>query len=421
MTETYQAGLRGAIVGTGMSLTLILLVVITAPNTVVDTVTSLRQRLDLSSLAASVLTPAGAKESASSSDLPAKLPSAPLPSALPIVDVAETTGQIMNRSLGLSEPVEVATQRGSFELLESAFTPNVFAEPVSPATKTDLNDIAPLLETFSPESLRVIAQMTPDQIDALTLLLLSYADGSPVTTPSTSAVSEGQVHQEQGAPWIGDWSLSDLTDSEAGSSVSNAAFEPIETLLKEPWVLYETEQGEIFIELPGDPLSRIELAVGLVLNVGGQIMSIEKSGEEVLVRVTEGILAIAPRNAKFLAAEAARVAEARQRSIEASSSLEAAAEDETETPQLEELSEPPASKTGTARRYVQAGSFIEAKNAQMARVQIEKSGLTATVRQSTAQGRTWYRVLVRSDVGADDDTLSTVRRLGFRDAFWTRS
>jgi len=436
MTETYRGAFWGALAGTVISILLVLLLIVTAPIVTARNATFPQPERDLAPRAAALLAAADARESrngAAPPAGPAGPPEAPTPSPEPAVQLATATGATLAGPGEMAAPDDGDLRAGPFALLESAFFPTVFAEPVSPAVEPAPTEITPLLETLTPETLRVIAQMTPDQIDALTLLLLSYADGAPITAGTPMAAPEVQPLYEQDAPWIGDWSLSELSDTAAGAADPDAASEPVETLLRAPWVLFEDAAGAVFIELPGYPLSRIELAVGLVLDFGGQVVSIEKSGEDVLVRSTEGVLAIAPRNDRYLAAETARIAEARRRATPVSVPLEAEVTEQAEAPEEEQVaplaaaprqaaaSAPPASTAQPSGRYVQAGSFTRQQNAQMARAQLEGSGLTVTVRQSTAQGQKWYRVLVQSDAQAGAGLLSTVRGLGFRDAFWTRS
>lgn len=80
----------------------------------------------------------------------------------------------------------------------------------------------------------------------------------------------------------------------------------------------------------------------------------------------------------------------------------------------------PAAPAGTLRQaYVQIGIFSLEVNAGKAAAQMQKAGMTATVKADTSQGKSFWRVIVGPAASAADRTalVAKVKGLGYPDAY----
>lgn len=313
--------------------------------------------------------------------------------------------------------------RSAFEVLSQEFFPSVFAEPIKPVEDTPISAVPAILKEMDAGTLRVIANMTPEQIDALTLLLLSNQDGAP-------SAADAQLDRapilafEENAAWVGDWDAEDRIEGVEDGFGNQIGLVEDEPLLEHPWTLVENSDGRLFLQIAGDPLSRLAVEVGLILPVAGQVESIQKDDNRAIVRTTKGLLGYADRNPTFLKTESEAIELAGQ-TLVAIASLENDATGETgeaeSSPSSANVSQIPP--TGTQiKGYVQVGSFKKDSSAEAARASLTKAGYSATIRSSISQGSNWFRVLVPSPSGKNEsgELISSLKSLGYKDAFWTR-
>ena len=313
--------------------------------------------------------------------------------------------------------VEQAVRSGSVEVQDDVFMPPLAiaeppAAPQAPESPASLMAL-PREDVLSPEALRIIANMTPEQIDAVTLLLLSRVG---------NVGNAGGVPPVEEAPWIGDWG-DDPGDGAAMSEVGQPA-----AVLPEPWRFAEEPDGTLSVKIPEDAFSRIVVQPGMVIAGLGEIAAVETSGDEAAVRFTDGRRLAAPRHPTALQAERERLVEARTNAARLAALQKPAAEEESAEPA------PPAAMTrnaapaasgalagggadGAAREtWIQVASFRQETNAADAEKTLRDKGFTTRVFRSGG-ATPWHVVQVRPAGTPLDSALRALRALGFLDAY----
>ena len=358
------------------------------------------------------------------------------------------------------------------QVVQSNFDPVLLErlDVAAPETVADVimgPDGAPVVTA---EQLRILAQMTPEQIDALTFLILSLQDPktAAVTVDQTSAVADD-------APWVGDWTSGDLS---AESAVPSAAVEPPQNDLLKGWYVFEASADEAVIRNIDDPLSAVRVSPGTVLGNLGLVSEIKIDAGRAKVVLSGGDVILSDDSAVILAEDPVIAPEeteqrrgppfeialaAAQNKPQASSDAvasdavasdavasdavasDAAASDavasdavasgDATTPVLDPppavtkqttstKADPkqPAAKSGAcAGRYVQVATFKSAANAQIAKNMVMSDGMTGQLRKTTRQGASFHRVLAGPfDPAEIQKALTRVTRLGFKDAFIIR-
>ena len=370
----------------------------------------------------------------------------------------------------------------ALQVVQSNFDPVLLErlEVAAPETVADVIMGADGAPVVTVEQLRILAQMTPEQIDALTFLILSLQDpkAAAVTVDQTNAVADD-------APWVGDWTSGDLS---AESAVPSAAVEPPQNDLLKGWYVFEASADEAVIRNIDDPLSAVRVSPGTVLGNLGFVSEIKIDAGRAKVVLSGGDVILSDDSAVILAEVPASAPEqteqrrgppfeialaAAQNKPQASSDAvasdavasdavasDAAASDavasdavasdavasdavasdavasgDATTPVLDPppavtkqttstKADPkqPAAKSGAgAGRYVQVATFKSAANAQIAKNMVMSDGMTGQLRKTTRQGASFHRVLAGPfDPAEIQKALTRVTRLGFKDAFIIR-
>ncbi|MFN7595771.1 MAG: SPOR domain-containing protein [Cereibacter sp.] len=355
-----------------------------------------------------------------------------------------------------------ADAKDTLNVVQSSFDP-VLVERVDGNAAGDAVSMvggsadAPVVTT---EMLRILAQMTPEQIDALTFLLLSQQD------PQAAAASAGDQADALAveAPWVGDWTAGDL-EPENADLVSQE--EPVQNELLAGWYVFEASADEAVIRNIDDPLSAVRVSPGTVLGNLGLVSEIRLDGGTAKVILSGGdvipsdpdaiITAEAPdpsdppSNLLFdLAVDMAlsdKVAMAESGTVAGSASVA----QEPPTADLAALDEatPGVPVTGVAPRasaeksqtsstksasddpltsgdqddgdYVQVATFKSVENAEVAKDMLVSGGMTGEVRKTFMNGASYHLVLAGPFDPADmKAALARVTRLGFKDAFIVR-
>ena len=335
----------------------------------------------------------------------------------------------------------------ALQVVQSNFDPVLLErlEVAAPETVADVIMGADGAPVVTAEQLRILAQMTPEQIDALTFLILSLQDPktAAVTVDQTSAVADD-------APWVGDWTSGDLS---AGSAVPSAAVEPAQNDLLKGWYVFEASADEAVIRHIDDPLSAVRVSPGTVLGNLGFVSEIKIDAGRAKVVLSGGDVILSDDSAVILAEDPASAPEqteqrrgppfevalaAAQNKPQASSDAvasDAVASGDATTPVLDPPPavtkqttstkanpEKPAAQSGAdAGRYVQVATFRSAANAQTAKNMVVSDGMTGQLRKTTRQGASFHRVLAGPfDPAEIQKALTRVTRLGFKDAFIIR-
>ena len=330
----------------------------------------------------------------------------------------------------------------ALQVVQSNFDPVLLErlEVAAPETVADVIMGADGAPVVTVEQLRILAQMTPEQIDALTFLILSLQDpkAAAVTVDQTNAVADD-------APWVGDWTSGDLS---AESAVPSAAVEPPQNDLLKGWYVFEASADEAVIRNIDDPLSAVRVSPGTVLGNLGLVSEIKIDAGRAKVVLSGGDVILSDDSAVILAEVPASAPEqteqrrgppfeialaAAQNKPQASS--DAVASGDATTPVLDPppavtkqttstKADPkqPAAKSGAgAGRYVQVATFKSAANAQIAKNMVMSDGMTGQLRKTTRQGASFHRVLAGPfDPAEIQKALTRVTRLGFKDAFIIR-
>ena len=335
----------------------------------------------------------------------------------------------------------------ALQVVQSNFDPVLLErlDVAAPETVADVIMGADGAPVVTAEQLRILAQMTPEQIDALTFLILSLQDpkAAAVTVDQTNAVADD-------APWVGDWTSGDLS---AGSAVPSAAVEPAQNDLLKGWYVFEASADEAVIRHIDDPLSAVRVSPGTVLGNLGFVSEIRIDAGRAKVVLSGGDVILSDDSAVILAEDPAIAPEqteqrrgppfeialaAAQNKPQAASDAvasDAVASGDATTPVLDPPPavtkqttstkanpEKPAAQSGAdAGRYVQVATFRSAANAQTAKNMVVSDGMTGQLRKTTRQGASFHRVLAGPfDPAEIQKALTRVTRLGFKDAFIIR-
>ena len=349
---------------------------------------------------------------------------------------------------GAAAEGEAPAAKDPLQVVQSSFDPVLLErlEKETPATVADMiigTEDAPVVTT---EKLRILAQMTPEQIDALTFLLLSQQDpkAAAATTDQTNALADD-------APWVGDWTSEDLSAETAGP---DQGIEPVQNDLLTGWYVFEASVDEALIRHIDDPLSTVRVSPGTVLgNLGfvsevrieaGRAKVVLSSGDVILsddsAIILGGDIADAPEPAALRRGPPFEVALSTAPSeLPVVPAVDAVASDDatkdmvepvlasppvvtTQSTSTKSASEQPAAQSGAdAGRYVQVATFKSAANAQTAKNMVMSGGMTSQLRTTTQQGASYHMVLAGPFDPAEIQTaLTRVTRLGFKDAFIIR-
>lgn len=271
---------------------------------------------------------------------------------------------------------------------------------------------------LSSEMLRIIAKMTPEQIDALTLLLMSDGSSQPAGISPDGSVAD--------APWIGNWSDSEVAGDEAAEAngASDSALDP-------PWQMIEDADGSVFVEVPGDMFSRVRIEPALVLGSSGVVLDVKKTEGEVLVLLSDGRRILGPRNPAAVANEIAERTRAAERS-KGDTRMEvvsAAIDVQADPPKAlgretapggaaEEVASAATPSTSiTGQGWIQAGSFRDQSNAQKAEALLNSNGFEVVVLKGSTANGGWHVVRAKSKDRGKRASLEDIRALGFGDAY----
>jgi hypothetical protein len=198
-------------------------------------------------------------------------------------------------------PVGAASRSDAVRVTSSSFNPVLVERIGGPANTVDTateasggNDLLSALAELDPEALRVVATMSPDQIDALTLLVLSRGGGVPGAAGGALLQPEGvegPIAAAEDAPWVGDWSEDDMADGAAPSE------EPDQALPE--WDLVEHPNGTLELRSPVDPITSLTVEAGLILGAYGRVDDVVRGNDEILVFLDSGsVLRGAPNPAR---------------------------------------------------------------------------------------------------------------------------
>lgn len=131
----------------------------------------------------------------------------------------------------------------------------------------DATDLATMLR--SPDGMRLIAAMSPEQIAALAKLVQETGSGRNDALPGSGALDPAA-----GIPALG--------GMRPGSLTAPAS------LLLANWRLARDPDGTAYMEDPDLPGSRLDLAEGLVVGALGAVAAIEEEGNTLAVRFSSG-------------------------------------------------------------------------------------------------------------------------------------
>jgi cell division septation protein DedD len=347
-----------------------------------------------------------------------------------------------------SAAAEPATAKEPLQILQKNFDPVLLErlEIATPATVADVIKGAEDAPVVTAEKLRILAQMTPEQIDALTFLILSQQDpnAAAAAVDQTTALAED-------APWVGDWESGDLSAESADLSEGIA---PLQNELLTGWYVFEASADEAVIRHIDDPLSAVRVSPGTVLGNLGLVSEIRIEAGRAKVVLSTGDVIPSDDSAIILAEDVANVPmsyelrrgppfeaalSASQTESPVAPADEAVASDDgtkdmvdpvltspsvvtAQTTSAKSVPEETAAQSGAdTGRYVQVATFRSAANAQTARDMVVSDGMAGQLRLATLQGDSFHLVLAGPfDPAEIQSALSRVTRLGFRDAFITR-
>lgn len=361
----------------------------------------------------------------------------------PVPDVSYQNA--VNLADGAVAEGESPAAKDPLQVVQSSFDPVLLErlDKDTPATAAEMilgTEDAPVVTT---EKLRILAQMTPEQIDALTFLLLSQQDpkAAAAATDQTNALADD-------APWVGDWTSEDLN---AEAADPDLGIKPVQNDLLTGWYVFEASAKEALIRHIDDPLSAVRVSPGTVLgNLGlvseiriedGRAKVVLSSGDVILsddsAIVVGGDVFGAPEPTELRRGPPFEVAlSTAQIELPVEPAADAVASDDatkdmiepalasppvvtTQTTSTKSASEPPAAQSGAdAGRYVQVATFKSAANAQTAKDMVVSGGMTSQLRTTTQQGASYHMVLAGPfDPAEIQAALTRVTRLGFKDAF----
>jgi hypothetical protein len=357
-------------------------------------------------------------------------------------------GYVVDAAAAAVEPRAV---KDPLQVMQSNFDP-VLLERLdlsAPATVADMvtgTEKAPAVTT---EMLRILAQMTPEQIDALTFLLLSQQD------PNAAAAAADQAGAlAADAPWVGDWTSGDVDPGQA-DKVATVEI-PVQNELLAGWYVFEASADEAVIRQIDDPLSAVTVSPGTVLGNLGTVSEIRIDNGLAKVVLSNGDVILSD-DSTVIAADAAAdapnpfaqrqgppfemvfemVQTEPQEPVDAdgiAADVAKPAVDAVETPpatapvqtaqsaSTKSVQEQPAAQGGAGSgRYVQVASFKSAARAQIAKDMVVSDGMVGELRKTTWKGAAYHQVIAGPFDPAEIQTaLTRVTRLGFKDAFIIR-
>ena len=328
------------------------------------------------------------------------------------------------------------------QVVQSSFDPVLVerVESAGPATAADMLAATTDAPVVTAEMLRILAQMTPEQIDALTFLLLSQQD------PKAAAASASDPPNvlADDAPWVGDWTAGDLAAEQADPA---ALIDPLQSAQLTGWQVFEASTEEAVIRNIDDPLSAVRVSPGTVLGNLGFVSEIRINGGAAKVVLSSGDVILSAANVK-IAPVASDPSEPRPgppfegagtegqpvpqepSAPDMVASPKAVAEvaparatvQSVQTPSTKSVQEDPSGKDALgAGRYVQVATFRSPANAELAKGRLVSDGLTGQLRKTSLKGETYLQVLAGPfDPGEIQTALTRVTRLGFTDAFIIR-
>ena len=367
---------------------------------------------------------------------------APAPAKPPVPDAAAAAVAKLQAYAAAAAAAKPQAPKDALQVVQSSFDPVLLErlEVGAPETVADVIMGAEGSPVVTAEQLRILAQMTPEQIDALTFLILSVQD------PKTAATTVDQTNAvADDAPWVGDWTSGDLS---AGPATPSATVEPPQNDLLKGWYVFEASADEAVIRQIDDPLSAVRVSPGTVLGNLGFVSEIKVDAGRAKVVLSGGDVILSDESAVIVAEEpvsAPKQTEQRrgppfeialaaaQNKPQAAS--EAVASADATTPVLDPPPavtrqatstkadpKPPAAQSGAgAGRYVQVATFKSVANAQAAKNMVMSDGMTGQLRTTKRQGASFHMVVAGPFDSAEiQKALTRVTRLGFKDAFIIR-
>jgi hypothetical protein len=351
---------------------------------------------------------------------------------------AETTSPV-DATFAAKAPLP---ETDSLQVVQSSFDPVLVerVESAGHATAADMLVATTEAPVVTVEMLRILAQMTPEQIDALTFLLLSQQD------PKAAAASGSDPANAlaDDAPWVGDWTAGDLAPEQADPAT---LIEPLQHAELTGWQVFEASAEEAVIRNIDDPLSAVRVSPGTVLGNLGFVSEIRIDGGAAKVVLLNGDAILSAANVK-IAPEASDPSEPRPgppfevastekqlvpkepSAADMVASPRAVAEvaparatvQSVQRPSTKSMQkDPPKQDTTGAGRYVQVATFRSAANAELAKGMLASDGLTGQLRETSQQGEPFHQLLAGPfEPGEIQKALGRVARLGFRDAFIIR-
>lgn len=261
--------------------------------------------------------PVGAQDAVDVQEPPVARLSAALASNLPLVADPETCRAPRDVPAS-AKPVAVTARSYDPVLVERIGGPADTPTPGAPAG----GDLFTALAAMDPEALRVIATMSPEQIDALTLLLVSRNGGLPGVSvgagPGQAAgESPGSVAtaaRPQDAPWVGDWSDDEIAAREDTSHGATDAGTAPETILSD-WRLVEHRNGTVELRNPDDSITALTVEAGLVLGSHGRVEDVVRGEDELLVFLDSGAVLRGEPNAERVFRPEARPSAGKRRAL----------------------------------------------------------------------------------------------------------
>lgn len=319
-----------------------------------------------------------------------------LPDPAPAPD-AETTA-----------PVETAGDDAPLRTIPEEYRPvmvEALAETAGPAAA---EEIGTALGKMDLEALRIIARMSPEQIDALTLLILSQSPEGAL--PDTLAPGE----DGEEARWVGDW-------QNVPDAAPDIATAPPPQDADTPWTLRETEAGRLLISHLSDPLSRLEIEPGMVLGHFGRITRIRRLPGHVEVETASGTTLRGPREGAVIALAPVPTPPPRAVTPQPEPTVDLTPTQEDRLAALSPRPRPaPEEEAGATGKntsiLIQAASFKNRDNALGAVEMLGERGLAARVEPARSGGL--LRLLVGPVPEAETRAaLTTLSEVGFGDAF----
>ena len=363
----------------------------------------------------------------------------------PAAGTAPAMGHLVDAAVASVAP---PAAKDPLHVVQSSFDP-VLVERVDLAAPELTGDMitgasdAPVVTT---EMLRILAQMTPEQIDALTFLLLSQQDpkAAAAATDQASALADE-------APWVGDWSAVDLDPEQADLDPVEAEV-PAQNELLRGWYVTEASADEAVIRNSDDPLSAVRVSPGTVLGNLGFVSEIRieaglakvvlSNGDVILSDATATIEVEIPEPPEPRRGPPFEIALAKAQAdmpgptapvVVTSSQAEPAAVVAGTAPSAPSVQASPAPSTKSAQqelpkqsaegagRYVQVATFKSAANAEIAKKMVVSDGMSGQLRKATLKGASYHRVLAGPFEPTEiQSALGRVTRLGFKDAFIIR-